>query len=362
MQALSGIWNSIQSWLFPSLESELDELTDKQKRFVEVCELCELQKHMGPYQYKGTGAPPRSRLALFKSFIAKAVYNFPTTVVLIEHLKGCTNLRRLCGYESVGEIPSESTFSRAFAQFSAGELPQRIHEAMIKTHYEDKLVGHISRDSAAIEAREKAAPKPPKSPKIPRKRGRPKKGEVRAPKPPRRLELQPDRTLQENLDDLPKLCDSGCKRNSKGKTMYWRGYKLHIDAADGDVPISPLLTSASTHDSQAAIPLAQMSHERVTNLYDLMDAAYDAKEIRKFSEGYGHVPIIDHNPKAGEKVEMTPAQKRRFDERTGVERVFSHLEHHGRDTVRVRGASKIMAHLMFGIIVVAAEQMFNMLL
>ncbi len=174
MQALSGIWNSIQSWLFPSLESELGELTDKQKRFVEVCELCDLPTHMGPYQYKGTGAPPQSRLSLFKCFIAKSVYNFPSTAVLIEYLKGCTNLRRLCGYESVSRIPSESTFSRAFAQFANGRLPQRVHEVMINTHYEDKLVGHISRDSAAIEAREKAAPKPPTTderhpPPLPRK-------------------------------------------------------------------------------------------------------------------------------------------------------------------------------------------------
>jgi hypothetical protein len=55
-------------------------------------------------------------------------------------------------------------------------LPGRLHEALIKRSYEDRLVGHLSRDSTAIEAREKpvktAAPAPSK-----RKRGRPKKGE-----------------------------------------------------------------------------------------------------------------------------------------------------------------------------------------
>ena len=35
-----------------------------------------------------------------------------------------------------------------------------------------------------------------------------------------------------------------------------------------------------------------MTAERVTNLYDLMDAAYDAAEI-----SLGHVPIIDVNPR-----------------------------------------------------------------
>jgi hypothetical protein len=33
-----------------------------------------------------------------------------------------------------------------------------------------------------------------------------------------------------------------------------------------------VLTSASLHDSQAAIPLATMTASRVINLYDLMDA------------------------------------------------------------------------------------------
>ena len=58
-----------------------------------------------------------------------------------------------------------------------------------------------------------------------------------------------------------------------------------------------LLTSASVHDSQVAIPLATMTAARVTNCYDLMDAAYDAAEIRAHSELLGHVPIIDVNPR-----------------------------------------------------------------
>ncbi len=90
-------------------------------------------------------------------------------------------------------------------------------------------------------------------------------------------------TKQEMLDDLPTECDVGTKKNSKGYKGTWVGYKLHIDVADGQIPISYILTSASLHDSQAAIPLATLSAERTTNLYDLMDAAYDAEEIRQYS-------------------------------------------------------------------------------
>ena len=44
--------------------------------------------------------------------------------------------------------------------------------------------------------------------------------------------------------DLPTVCDVGTKRNSKEYKISWRGYKLHWDVGDGDIPLSALLTSA----------------------------------------------------------------------------------------------------------------------
>ncbi len=85
-------------------------------------------------------------------------------------------------------MPSESTFSRAFETFARDGRPQQIHEAMLKTHYGDKLAGHVSRDATAIHAREKTVAKTPDAgePK-PRKRGRRRKGE-----PPLRHRNPPD--------------------------------------------------------------------------------------------------------------------------------------------------------------------------
>ena len=88
------------------------------------------------------------------------------------------------------------------------------------------------------------------------------------------------------------------RKTAKAIKPVGTGYKLHIDSADGGIPISCVLTSASTHDSQVAIPLAMISHQRVTNLYDLMDAAYDAPQIQDISRQLGHVPLIDRNPTA----------------------------------------------------------------
>ncbi len=353
---LGSLWSSIQTWLFPMLEDELGELDDRYREFIAVCELIAPHAHMGAYRFCGNGRPPKDRLALCKTYIAKAVWGFPTTRIVLDAIRHCPTLRRLCGWETLGDIPSESVFSRAFAAFACDELPQTIHAAMIKAHYADKLVGHISRDATAINAREKAAQKESKPVAQP--------DEAHAPVVPdtTRLERQLERTLNENLADLPRICDWGTKKNSKGKKQIWRGYKLHLDVADGDVPISWIVTSASLHDSQAAIPLAQMSAACVTSLYDLADSAYDAAPIRRMSERLGHVAIIDHNPRRGKKKEFAPAEAIRYNQRTSAERVNSHLhDNHGGRHVRVRGAAKVAAHLSFGLLVIAAEQLLPML-
>jgi len=236
------------------------------------------------------------------------------------------------------------------------------------------LVGHISRDATAIEAREKpvkvAAPERPK-----RQRGRPKNG-VLVEKEPRRLERQATMSLAEMLNDLPKHCAVGTKRNAKGHTTSWIGYKLHLDVADGDIPISGLLTSAALHDSQVAIPLATLTAGRVSNLYDLMDSAYDAPEIKQNSRALGHVPIIDKNPRsAPSKAEMEAeargrqiagyklAEEVRYNERSAAERVNARLkDEFGGRYVRVRGHAKILCHLMFGILSLTCDQLMRLII
>ena len=320
------------------------------------------------------GRPLSERAALARAFVAKAVFNLPTTRLLIDTLSADKTLRRLCGWQRLREVPSEATFSRAFAAFAASALPSRLHAALIKETHADRLVGHISRDSTAIEAREKPAqPNPPVPGAHPRrKRGRPRKGEVRPAAPLRRIDRQAGMSLPMMLADLPQQCDVGTKRNANGHQHSWIGYKLHIDTADGEIPISCVLTSASVHDSQVAIPLATMTSVVVTNLYDLMDSAYDVAAIKQHSRDLGHVPIIDTNPRAttGLKQELAqeakrqrrvghhPAEQIRYRERSTAERVNGGLkDNHGGRTVRVRGPVKVMCHLMFGMLSFTALQL-----
>ncbi len=377
-ETLSTYWARIQEDLFPWLDDTMDTpLSERHRQFVSVLGMARVETFLPSWQGL-PGRPPSERAALARAFVAKAVFNLPTTSLLIDVLSGDKTLRRLCGWQRAGEVPSESTFSRAFAAFAESALPSRLHQALIQETHADRLVGHISRDSTAIDAREKPAkpeqPTPVAQPKP--KRGRPRKDEVRPVEQPRRIERQLGMTLAQMLDDLPRHCDVGTKRNAKGHRESWIGYKLHIDSADGGVPISCVLTSASVHDSQVAIPLATMTAARVTNLYDLMDAAYDDAAIKQHSRDLNHVPIIDINPRAtpGLKQELADEAKRRrlvghrmaedvrYGERSTAERVNAGLkDHHGGRTVQVRGAAKVMCHLMFGVFTLTVLQLLRLL-
>ncbi|MCP3918641.1 MAG: transposase, partial [bacterium] len=294
---------------------------------------------------------------------------------LLDRLDSDVKLRRVCGWEKKAEVPSESTFSRAFAEFARTRLPERVHEALVRHTQGERLVGHLSRDSTAVEARERPVPKPKAQPAPKRRRGRPKKGEEPV-KVPTRLERQPGMTLPAMLGDLPKVCDVGTKRDSKGYKHTWIGSKLHLDVADGQIPVSAILTSASTHDSQAAIPLATMSAQRTTSLYDLMDSAYDASEIAAHSRSLGHVPIIDPVPRSATvKAELEAEAGRlrrlglerpedvRYRERSASERVNGRLkDEFGGRMVRVRGDAKVMCHVMFGVLALTADQLMRLVM
>ncbi len=161
----------------------------------------------------------------------------------------------------------------------------------MKGHLENVLVGRISRDSTAIEGREKPIKKSPKQKSGARKRGRRASGEQSEPKKPKRLERQLCQSAEDAFSELPIVCDVGVKRNAKGFQESWVGFKLHADVNGAGLPVITATTSASVHDSQVAIPLMKKSASKVTYCYDLIDAAYDAGPIYECSRSLGHVPI-----------------------------------------------------------------------
>ena len=372
-QFLMQFGHALQQCLF-AIESELEEMTPQLRLVAAAIALAPVENFVSARRAQ-TGRPAKDRTALVTAFLAKAVLNLPSTRSLIGRLKVDQALRRLCGWRSVTAIPDESKFSRAFAEFAEVKLPEQLHEAIVKATQNERLVGHIARDSTAIEARERFAESKPKRKKK-SKAGRPKgprgkHARAKAIERGTRIQKQRRQKLETMLRDLPRQCDIGTKTSSKGHQQSWRGYKLHLDIADGQVPISAVLTSASVHDSQVAIPLMTMTSERVAYLYDMMDSAYDADPILEHSRELQHVPIVDPHPRRGTKKasqlpkafpvklppQLSPAEAQRYKERTMVERVNARLkDEFGGRQIRVRGAAKVMAHLMFGVLALTIDQ------
>lgn len=379
---LSQFWSHLQHAWFPLLREEDHlALTPALEQVIRVLEFTQIERFI-PSSRGCVGRPPPDRVALARAFVAQAVLDLPTTAALVDRLKVDQARRRICGFERFHAVPDASRCSRVFAAFTALALPARVHEALICAPLGDPIMGHIARDATAIAAREKPAAKQPATqepvpeeiplaeqtlapaepvPAPVKQRGRPRQGAER-PKVLSVIERQVDQRVAESLAELPTACDVGSKKNRTGFKETWTGYQWHVDTADGDIPVTALLTSASRHDRHAAIPLMRLTGERVTYRYDLADAAYCSGVIREVSRQEGHVPLIDHHAQRGEKSACAPHAAPRYQARRQAERVNSLLkDRHGGRQVRVRGAAKGYTHWMFGILVIAAEQLLRLL-
>jgi len=179
----------------------------------------------------------------------------------------------------------------------------------------------------------------------------------------------------EMVAELPEARDTGTRRNAKGYRESRRGYRLHMDAADGDIPVSRVLTSASLHDSQAAIPLARMTGERLDHRHGLMDAAHHSREIGLHARMAGRVPIVDASPRrdaalrerlAGEAPARRRAGHVRHDRvrqrrRPGGGRVNPALRDPcGGRHVRVRGHARVACHLFSGVPALTVQQLMRL--
>jgi hypothetical protein len=361
-EAVSWLMGTLQRNLIPGLEACGERpLTDKERQLVSILELLQIEKFAGR-PARRFGRKPWERQALARVFVGKAVYNHPNTRATIEALRAGPVFRRICGFVRRADVPSESTFSRAFGEFAEIGLGEKVHQALVAQWVTPELVGHISRDATAIKGREKPVVKPRPEKPAPRKKGRPRRGEVREPKPETRLERQGRQSAQEALAELPVHCDVGTKQNSQGYKETWRGFKCHADVSDCCLPISVALTAASLHDSQVAIPLMKLTSARIDYLSDLMAAAYDAQPIYAVSRSLGHVPSIDKNGRGPKIIPLAPHETARYKERTVAERFNARLKvEFGGDNVMVRGAKKVGLHLMFGVMVLFADQLLKLI-
>jgi hypothetical protein len=95
-----------------------------------------------------------------------------------------------------------------------------------------------------------------------------------------------------------------------------------------------------------------------------MDAAYDAKMIRARSQKLGHEALIQPNPshaRSARENAFSEQQKQRFKKRTIMEQLNGRLkDEFGGRSIYYRGAPKIMAHLLFGVVALTVDQLLRL--
>lgn len=375
ISTLSKMWLKVinlESSLFPQLTEQLGNLSPKEQKLIKILDFAEIEKYVCTTSKTN---PPKDREQIARAFIAKSVYNFQTTRDLIDRLHVDRTLRILCGWRYKNFIPSESKFSRTFKELSDLNIAQKAHEQFVKEYLSEMTFFYNATDATVIPLREKPV-KVEKKEKSKHKRGRPKKGETREPIKPTILKQQREmQTVKEMLTLVSRDCGVGVKQNAKGNRETTIGGKLHISAVDGDIPITAFYSGANVHDSSVALPLIQETSKRVSYMYDLQDAGYDADIIREFSIKHNHKPLIDINPKNSkelkEKIELIEHEQKMFkylnqylnsdekhyNQRSMVERVNSYLkDSFGCNKIYYQGADKVASVLAFGILSVCIHQ------
>lgn len=366
---LSKFWYNVQSVLFPMLEKDIGKLSKKYKKLAAILDLVRIEEFITSKTYI-EGRPLKDREAIARAYIAKIILKIHYTKDLIEKLNSDMQLRNLCGFKHLPKIPSESTFSRAFNEFAKIKLPERVHQELINKYYKDEVLENVVTDSTPIEAREKHLRKEKVKSKTIKRVKKKKNGELN-----RRQKqlLEPD--LNKMIDDLPIHCDKGMKKSAQGYTKAWKGYKLHVAITDDCIPLSAIVTSASLNDCEVAIPLSKKC-KNITNLYDIMDAAYDHPEIKEHSRSLGHIPIIDQCPHSrAQKIEKEAEKSRkkslrfktvediRYAQRFKTERFNAlYKDYYGGRTIVYRGHSKVSCQIMFGLLAITGSIIINSLL
>lgn len=165
-------WKQIQENLRAFPEATIPTpLTEGLCRLAKILEVVRIEEQVDAPIARPPGKRGRSQIdrqPLARAFLAKAVLDLASTRQLIEQLQSNLSLRRLCG---MTQVPSEATFSRAFARFAHQNLGDSVHQILVEKFVSPEIVMHVSQDSTAsmvaVEAREKAIKKgklPPPAP------------------------------------------------------------------------------------------------------------------------------------------------------------------------------------------------------
>lgn len=205
---------------------------------------------------------------LLYALIAMQVEKITSIKSLVTRLKEDPVFRYSCGFDVLGRVPSESTFSRFINKLSnTEELQNLFHDLVIKAKKLGIIDGdHVSIDSTKLNSYEAAIPK------------------------------------KDIIDDGSNP-NWGVKRDTNGNNIRWFGWKLHILCdSKSELPLDIMVTPASNYDGTVALPLIKQFFgnykDNFKPKYYAMDSAYDLEDVyKKIIEEYEGIPVIAYNPR-----------------------------------------------------------------
>jgi len=214
----------------------------------------------GPKGYEPT--------SMIYALIAMQVEKIQTIKDLVLDLKQNPILRYCCGFDILGKVPSESTFSRFLDKLTqTDELEKLFHQLVIQAKELNIIDGsHVSIDSTKLDSYEAAKPK-------------------------------------KSINDDGTNPNWGMKRDTNGNNIRWFGWKLHILCdSKSELPLDILLTPASIYDGTVAIPLIKQFLNNYKDTfkptYYAMDSGYDIESVyQDIINDLKGTPIIAYNPR-----------------------------------------------------------------
>ncbi|QUH19530.1 transposase [Alkaliphilus sp. B6464] len=187
---------------------------------------------------------------------------------LVLKLKQNPILRYCCGFNILGQVPSESTFSRFINRLTETEELENLFYQLVLQAKELNIVDgdHISIDSTKLDSYEAAKPK-------------------------------------KSIVDDGTNPNWGMKRDTNGNNIRWFGWKLHILCdSKSELPLDILVTPASIYDGTVAISLIEQFFNNYKDTfkptYYSMDSGYDFEYIYSdIISKFDGIPIIFYNPR-----------------------------------------------------------------
>ena len=177
-------------------------------------------------------------------------------------------LRYCCGFDILGKVPSESTFSRFLERLTQNQELELLFQQLVLSAKKANIIDgdHISIDSTKLDSYEASKPK------------------------------------KQIIDDGTHP-NWGMKRDTNGNNIRWFGWKLHILCdSKSELPLDILITPASVYDGTIATSVIEQFIENYKDtfnpVYYAMDSGYDFEYVYDdIINKYNAIPIIAYNPR-----------------------------------------------------------------